>query len=579
MQTTTIRMKSDDDLRNQLRRIDGRGYKAYRDIKGVFAFLSFTLNIDHIQGDPFAAPSKMRVQLPLDVAGLPPETHATGSRETALCDFLTRRFAKEAENRGARRRGSGKSGLIAIDRPGQEILERTSVLLGEGTLEARFVAGLPARGRTIAGRQAEAMLLEDIPAIIEASLLYENLDHDALVRHIEVNEDAEYLRACICRSGLIAFVADGSVLPRASGVDDRPMTGPRVVPFTSPPSLVHEVELPNCGTILGMGISEGITLITGGGYHGKSTLLNALERGIYNHIPGDGREFVVSNPSSVKIRAEDGRRIEKVDISPFISNLPFGQETRAFSTDDASGSTSQAANIMEALEIGAKALFIDEDTSATNFMIRDHRMQELIAKEKEPITPFIDKVAQISHDHGVSTVLVIGGSGDYFDVAGCVICMDEYTARDCTRDAHAIAERYRAERVAEGGDRFGAFRERIPLPGSFDPSRGRREVKISPKGMHAIAFGNHTIDLSAVEQLVDISQTNAIGDAIHCAVSLMDGQKSLSEVVHSVEARIREHGLDAIGPQPAGDYAEFRPFELAAAINRLRTMCMKQKKI
>jgi predicted ABC-class ATPase len=570
-------MKADDDLRALLRRIDGRGYKAYRDIKGTYVFPSFTLLIDHVQSDPFAAPSRLRVRISLQDTGLPPETYVTRSRETALRDFLTRRFAEAAEKRAIRRRGSGKSGLIAIDRPGQEILERTSVLLDAGTLEARFVAGLPARGRTIAGKQAEAMLLEDIPAIIGASLIYGSLDHDALSRHVEVNEDADYLRERVCRSGLIAFVADGSILPRASGVDDRPMKGSHVVPFTSPPSLLYEFDLPNRGRVRGMGIAEGITLVTGGGYHGKSTLLNALERGIRNHIPGDGREFVVSNPSSVKIRAEDGRRIEKVDISPFISNLPFGQDTRAFSTDDASGSTSQAANIMEALEIGAKALFIDEDTSATNFMIRDHRMQELIAKEKEPITPFIDKVGQIFRDCGVSAVLVIGGSGDYFDVAGTVICMDEYTARDCTADAHAIARRYRAERVAEGGEEFGMFRERIPLQGSFDPSRGRREVKIAPKGTHTIAFGTHTIDLAAVEQLVDVSQTNAIGDAIHFAVSLMDGRTTLSEVVASVDACIRERGLDAIGTRPSGDYAEFRPFELAAAINRLRTLRVKQK--
>lgn len=570
-------MNSDDDLRSLLRRIDGRGYKAYHDIKGAWTFPSHTLVIDHVQGDPFAAPSRVRVRVPLAATGLPPETYRTKSREKGLRDFLTRRFAEAAISRGARR-GSGKSGLIAIDSPGQEILERTSVVLGQDVLEARFVVGLPARGRTIDGRQAERMLAGDIPAIVAASLFYEALDRNALASHIEANEDADHLRASLGPSGLIAFVAEGAVLPRASGVDDRPMKGPQVVPFASPPSLLVEFEVPNAGSIRGMGIPEGITLVTGGGYHGKSTLLNALEKGIYNHVPGDGREFVVSNRSTVKIRAEDGRRIEKVDISPFINNLPFGRDTRAFSTDDASGSTSQAANIMEALEIGAEALFIDEDTSATNFMIRDHRMQELIAREKEPITPFIDKVGQIYRDCGVSTVLVIGGSGDYFDVADTVICMDEYTARDCTKEAQAIAARYRAERKPEGGDAFGVFHERVPLPGSFDPSRGRREVKISPKGMHTIAFGTHTIDLSAVEQVVDVSQTNAIGDAIHFAVSAMDGTMTLAAVVKRVDALIGERGLDAIGTRPVGDYAEFRPFELAAAINRLRTVRMKQKK-
>jgi predicted ABC-class ATPase len=376
--------------------------------------------------------------------------------------------------------------------------------------------------------------------------------------------------------GLVAFVAQDAVLPRRSGVDKRPMTG-LVIPFSTPETLRVDFDLPNRGAITGMGIPEGITLIVGGGYHGKSTLLNALELGVYNHIPGDGREFVVARSSAVKIRAEDGRRVEKVDISPFISNLPFHQETRAFSTDDASGSTSQAANIMEALEIGADILLIDEDTSATNFMIRDHRMQELVSKEKEPITPFIDKVQQLKKDLGVSTVLVIGGSGDYFDVADTVICMEEYTPHDCTAKAASIAKKYRAERTPEGGDRFGSFTRRIPLASSFDARKGKREVKISPKGLYAIAFGTQIIDLGALEQLIDVSQTNAIGDAIQLATRYMDGKRTLNEVISCIFAGFEKYGLDTLSSRPAGDYAAFRPFELAAAINRLRTLEVKMQ--
>ena len=101
-----------------------------------------------------------------------------------------------------------------------------------------------------------------------------------------------------------------------------------------------------------MGIRKGITLIVGGGYHGKSTLLKALEAGVYNHIAGDGREFVITDDTAFKLRAEDGRSITGVDISPFIKNLPNKKDTVHFSTEDASGSTSQAANLMEALESG-----------------------------------------------------------------------------------------------------------------------------------------------------------------------------------------------------------------------------------
>jgi len=566
-----------EQLRQTLRRIDRKGYRAYRDIEGAYRFPDYLLLVDHVQGDPFASPSRVRVRVPLDSAGFPSSTYSNRSREIALRDYLTREFSKSTKifSRGAR--GSGKSGLISIDRPGQEILERTSVIITRDHVEARFVMGLPAFGRSVAGREAEAMFFEELPKIVRQSLMFKNLESRKVYEHVETAEDADFIREKLPALGLVCFVADGSVLPRLSGIDQRPMTGGNIIPFRSPESLMTEMDLPNRGRISGMGIPEGITLIVGGGYHGKSTLLNAVGLGIYNHIPGDGRELVVTRADTVRIRAEDGRRIERVDISPFISNLPFGQDTVAFSTDDASGSTSQAANIIESVEAGAGAILLDEDTCATNFMIRDHRMQELVAKDKEPITPFIDKVRKLYEDHGVSTILVIGGSGDYFDVADRVICMEEYMPRDVTAEAMKIARKYRAERRPEGGDRFGEITERIPLRQSFDPSRGKREVKIAPAGVHSINFGTHNIDLRAVEQLVDISQTRALGDAIYYATKYMDGTKSLGQILDLVMEDIRAKGLDVLGRVPAGDYAAFRKFELAAAINRLRTLKARQK--
>ncbi len=571
-------MRSVADLKGILHRIDGRGYKAYKDIEGEYRCGEYILLVDHVQGDPFAAPTRVRVRVPQAVARFPADTYEVKGREVALRDFITRRFAEASRQFCRGNRGTGNSGLILIDSPKQEILERTSAFITNEHVEARFVMGLPAFGRRIAGKHAEEMFFEELPQIVRSSLFQKNLNTSGLYEHIETAEDADYLRSQLDTMGLVAFVADGAVLPRATGVDPRPLEKGRVVAFEAPETLRKRVELPNRGTITGMGVPRGITLIVGGGYHGKSTLLRALEEGVYNHIPGDGREFVVSNPCTVKIRAEDGRRIEKVDISPFIANLPFGQDTRKFSTDDASGSTSQAANIMESLEAGARVLLIDEDTSATNFMIRDQRMQELVSKDKEPITPFIDKVRQLYLDHGVSTILAIGGSGEYFDVADHVVCMVEYQPNDLTQEARLIAERYKAGRIPEGGERFGTITGRVPLARSFDPSRGRREVKISSKGLQSIAFGTHTIDLGAVEQLVDISQTRAIGDAIYYATRYMDGSRSLKQIVDAVLSAIEEKGLDVLNRRPVGDYAQFRGLELAAAINRLRTLSVQMKK-
>jgi len=567
-------VRTANDLRTVLRRIDGRGYKAYQDIEGAYDFGDYTLFVDRVQKDPFASPSRVRVQLPQGVARFPRDVYSNRSREVAARDFLTRRFFEACRRFCKGNRGTGNSGIITIDRPGQEVLERTSALVGESLVEARFTMGLPAFGRSVAARHAESMFFEELPQIVRASLLHESLDGGALLGHIQVAEDAAALRRQLDGLGLVAFVADGAVLPRASGVDPRPMDKGRIVAFRSPESQRVTVELPNRGAVTGMGIPKGITLVVGGGYHGKSTLLRALELGVYNHIPGDGRELVVANAAAVKVRSEDGRRIEKVNISPFISNLPFGRDTIAFSTEDASGSTSQAANIMESLELGAEVLLIDEDTSATNFMIRDHRMQQLVSKDREPITPFLDKVLQLRRELGVSTILVMGGSGDYFDVADTVICMVEYAPVDVTGEALAIAGKHRAERMPEGGERFGSPTGRMPLARSFDPSKGKREVKISPKGLHSIAFGTHTIDLGCVEQLVDGSQTRAIGDAVHYATRYMDGKRTMGEIVGMVGADIASRGLDVLSPRPVGDYAEFRALELGAAINRLRTLAV-----
>jgi predicted ABC-class ATPase len=568
-------MQDSRELERVIRRIDNRGYKAYQEIRGEYRFEFFTLSIDHVQADPFAAPSRVRIKVPLSAAGFPAELSRGRGREIAFCDYLARCFHIAASSGAGGRAGSGKSGLIGIERPGQEILERTSVVIRDQQIEARIVVGLPAFGRRIAGEQAMEIFFSRLPALVEQAFHAPQIDLGALALHVQVKEDADHLRDLLEKNDLVAFVANGAILPRRSGVDERPMTGGPLVPFCSPPSLEVGFDLPHRGTVAGMGVKKGITLIVGGGFHGKSTLLSAIEQGIYDHIPGDGREYVVSTRGAVKIRAEDGRNVQNVDISPFISNLPFGRDTRAFSTADASGSTSQAASIVESLEMGADLLLIDEDTSATNFMIRDHRMQELVAKDREPITPFIDRARTLFARYGTSAILVVGGSGDYFDIADTVICMHEYIPEDCSARALEISHASASRRTREAGP-MEDFRRRAPLPESFDARKGRSEEKVSARGINTILFGVTPVDLGAVEQLVDTSQTTAIGRGMVYATRYMDGSCSLTEVIGRVCDDIREHGLDILAPYPRGDMAGFRGFELAAAINRLRTVTMRQ---
>jgi predicted ABC-class ATPase len=575
-------MRNSDELKDLLTRIDGKGYKAYKNLEGVYDYGDFSLWIDHVQGDPFAAPSRLRVQVEQKKAKFSPALYHPRIRAIALQDFLTRQFDKAIRAFVKGVRGIGGSGRIAIDRPGQEVLERTSCTVDTEKVEARFTAGLPAAGRTVLGRQAADMLFQEIPELIRHALLSTNLPVNELWRHVQVIEDQETIRGQMERNQWICFIANGSRLPRRSGIDDRPLgqdernsPGP-VVPFQSPKEYEVEVETCHQGRIKGMAIPEGVTLIVGGGFHGKSTLLNAIEKGVYPHIPGDGRERVVVHPAAVKIRAEDGRSVEKVDIRSFISHLPLAKDTTHFSTDRASGSTSQASNIMEALEVGARVLLIDEDTSATNFMIRDQRMQALVAKDKEPITPLVDKVRQLYQEFNVSTVLVMGGSGDYFEVADRVIMMDTYLPQDVTSHAAEVVKKIPSGRHSEAGGKFGKIAPRVPRRESFDPQKGKRDVKIEAHGVKTILYGRTAIDLSQVAQLVDESQTRAIGDLIHyCATHYFKEEICLADGLEKAMADLDRKGLDLLSPFKRGDYARPRIFEMAAAINRMRTLKIK----
>lgn len=586
-------MQTVDDLHDLLLRLDRQSYRAYKQIKGHYAFEDFTLIIDHVQGDPFAAPSRVRVQVPQQsaeekpIAGFPTELFRSRSREIALRDYLTRQFDQVASHL-REKRGSGKSGLVAlaclgvarIASPVQQVLERSAMWVDKQQVEARFVVGLPARGRSILGRQAAELLCKDIKTLVNQALKFSALDADAIRHHVEVVEDADWLREQLASRRLVAFIADGAILPRQSGVSDKPLSQ-NCVPFRTPEKLRVEFQRPNHGAITGMGISQGITLIVGGGYHGKSTLLRAIATGVYNHVPGDGREAIVTDKKAVKIRAEDGRSITGVDISPFINRLPQGRSTTQFTTENASGSTSQAASIVEALEVGATVLLVDEDTSATNFMIRDRRMQALVAKEKEPITPFIDKIRQIYDGFGVSTVLVMGGSGDYFDVADTVIGLENFEVQHLTKEAKAIAKTYATYRTVEGGKEFGHITHRVPKCKRLDLCKGiehngkadSRGPKLKVRDTDELRFGSEEIDLTAIEQLVDVAQLRAIGGAIaRLQESYLDGQCTLQNLIEQILVDIEAQGLDILTRYPQGDMAMFRPFELAAALNRLRSL-------
>lgn len=576
-------MKTQTDLREQLRSIDHKSYPLYKSLQGSYQFPKYTLSIDHVQGDPFAAPSQVRVTVDRKEAGFPEFTCQDDLTRTALADELLRTFGEEIRKYTYKAKGSGKSGQISVTSCGQEVLKRTACEVGEREIVARFSVGFPANGRTIHARELEKILFEYLPACVEHAFYYRNLKPEKIKNVIELAKDQQAVRDWLKEHGYVAFVADGAILPRESGISQRPMK--QAVRFTSPDSMRVEFSLPHKGKITGMGIREGITLIVGGGYHGKSTLLNALELGVYNHIAGDGREYVITDETAVKLRAEDGRFIKDTDISLFINDLPNGKDTKHFSTEDASGSTSQAAGIVESMEAGSRLILLDEDTSATNFMVRDAFMQQVVSPEKEPITPFVSRAVELYEKAGMSTILVAGSSGAFFHIADTVIQMDCYVPVDITEKAKQLCGQFpvskeqpktfrfpksnrRMEKEKNGGTRRRDYR-------SGEVRKDEPEQwKLKTLGVDGFLLGKQHVDLRYVEQLIDSEQTAYLGMLLKYAVEhLSDGKRTISDTAEFLWKKMDEDGMGFVADRGriSGGYALPRKQEIYACLNRYRS--------
>ncbi len=594
-------MRTRQELKNQLRQIDHKGYKAYKVLEGEYDFGTYRLCIDHVQGDPFATPSRVRIVY-YNRNIIRAEYIEKKHRRIAVEDALLRRLHRNLRACTDReRKGSGKSGLVTACRTCQEILERTAMHVSSDFIEARIEVGFPAFGRTIAAGALEAILFDLLPEVAErtfsagrtiaaatgrttAAAAFDGQRMQPYGRNggqkqqiyggsggqkplqkelqdaVFLADDQQFIRDELVRHGLVAFVADGSVLPRESGVSQKPMKN--AVVFESPESLAVTMQLPHRGALRGMGIRRGITVIVGGGFHGKSTLLKALERGVYNHIAGDGREFVITDAGAFKLRAEEGRCIHQTDISMFITNLPTKADTTGFSTENASGSTSQAANAVEALASGSSVLLIDEDTSATNFMIRDERMAKLVSDEKEPITPFIRKVRSLYRDLGISTVLVAGSSGDFLTVADTVLQMDCYVTKDVTARAKELAVSLTEEKTEK--------KTWVKKPVSR-----RRIEKARVHGWDTISLDKNEIDLRYLEQIVDESQTAALAYILQYVLEKMaDGKKTAAYLAEEATRKLEKEGILSMTPKNygAGAAAMVRKQEILACLCRYRLL-------
>lgn len=570
-------MKTSADLRASLSSIHRRSYPAYKSLQGEYSFPDYLLSIDHVQGDPFASPSSLSIRIPLDKAGFPAEYHKDYTTSRALCDYLIREFGRQISQYSFQAKGSGKSGLLGISHCGQEVLERTAMKITDRFLIIRFHAGFPANGRTINAPELEKILFQYLPDCVRKSFFYRSLSADNLKKAIFLAEDQAAIRRELKERNLTAFVADGSILPRESGISQKPMK--HSIPFTSPDSLRITITLPHRGRLTGMGIPQGITLIVGGGYHGKSTLLGALQLGVYDHISGDGREYVITDETAVKLRSEDGRFIKDVDISLFINDLPDRRDTRCFSTEDASGSTSQAAGIIESMEAKSQVILMDEDTSATNFMVRDSFMQKVICREKEPITPFVERARDLYEKAGISTILVAGSSGAFFHIADTILQMDNYKVKDITSSVKALCSQYppefsgTPEFYLPSSRRIFSVQRKQPQEHRGGRPDHRSSMKTKVRGKDEFTLGHDSIDLRYVEQIADSEQTAALAAILRYGVEhYADGRRSVGEIVALLMKQLNTSGLDPLcgtSYVPCG-YAMPREQEIFACFNRFR---------
>lgn len=563
-------MKTQQELRTQLKEIDHKSYSLYKSLAGEYQFADYVLSIDKVQADPFASPSRVRVRVPKSVHGFSQHLYENTWSRLALEDTILRKWNRIIQKNN-QKAGSGNSGRLGVCGCGQEILERQAVVITKDEIQGFFLIGFPAKGRSILARELEKILFEFVPEMVKEVFLQASYSQGDLQAKKELAENQQYIRDQLKEKKLVAFLANGSVLPRESGVSQRPMK--HATPFQSPASLEVTMDVPYGEAIKGMGIPQGVTVIVGGGYHGKSTLLEAMQLGVYNHIAGDGREYVIADDTALKIRAEDGRNIEKTDIHMFINHLPNEKDTERFSTENASGSTSQAANMIEAMEAGAHTFFIDEDTSATNFMVRDGVMQRIVAKDKEPITPFISWVRALYEEKGISTVIVVGSSAAYLEVADTILQLDFYEVKDIKKQAKEVLEQYPAMCTEElqGVPEIKNTR----CPKKIDMSYKGRDMKVKTSGTDTILFNKEAVDVRYLEQLIDHGQTVGIAYLMKYAMErLVDGKKTLQEIIEEIYKQIEQKGIQLVFPKgySAGFPVMPRKQEVFAAWNRFRKL-------
>lgn len=571
----------------KLHNMDQQPYYAYKNLSGIsVSFNNFSILFKHIQGSPGASPASLcQLVIPAKYLNLPNWSQSTQARTVASEDYILRIFYDAVIHCAQQNRGDEGSGSFQTVNMPQQVLKRNIVQFFEHSLSINFRISLPgSKKKTTLCKEAVKMFSYELPLIIKF-IRHAISENKALKQHCDCVEDMLTLQNNLTQYGLIAFVADGSLLARESGISDRPVPKD-AIPFKVPDDLTVEVDLPNAGKVRGLGLRAGISTIIGGGYHGKSTLLNALVKAIYPHIPGDGREQVVVNREAVYICAEEGRCVRDLNISAFFYSLPHSSDPHHYSTDNASGSTSEASSVVEYVQAGAKLLLIDEDSSAANFLYRDPDLRELIPED--PIIPFFDRIQELYSKYGVSTLIIASGSCRYFSVSDQIIAMKNYLPVEMTKRAKAL--KGRSTHLAESSPEatLPITDKRILSQDNFNPEYiNKRLKKIIPIRIKAlrgqeheiIEYGMDKIDIRYLSSIVDADQIMTIGYLLLLSrhLKLYEEKCSPTQLAKKLLALIQEKDLDILQiPETTPVFfSQVTVLELVGALNRLRSLKTK----
>ena len=572
--------------------LENAPYHKIQSLRGRFQFPHYTFQFLRIQGSPGANPASIaNLSIPIKASGLPEQSLATSFAQLALADFLIRRFNQGIVKFVQQNRGKDGSGSFHTIELSQKMLQRDCVLFSKNSIELRFIFSLPANGsggRQFDAKQTWLMFEQELSPLVDFTFFYHGYSEasqNLLNKFLAVQKNRQAIKHYMKKNGLCVFISNGALLPRLSGIDDKPDLAEKIEKFQSPKTLLVEIPLHENSTIKGMGIKQGITCITGGGYHGKSTLLQAILAGVYAHIPGDGREYIVTRDDAVFTRAEEGRSIRQVNISPFIRQLPNGKKTENFSTDNASGSTSQAASIVEAIELQSHLLLFDEDSCATNFLYRDELIKKILDKKNEPIKPLYTCIRSLWKQHKISMIFVVGGLGSFLQKADTCLLMDNYQCKDITGKARKSL----GEIIEEDQDHL-IFSSNRPLSSqNFDPSytnqRLKKTIPIRIKDLRnaprQLEYGMDLINLEALPQIAEAPQMRSIGYCLLTIKQQMCDNSNKPQTIYDwlqwLTKKLDQEGLPCLQTTYPGLSSRPRLYEIAAAINRIRSLRIIQK--